>query len=282
MKLNLCKSLAAVAVLGGVLAATQTLAFDAVSVNVAPAAKSGGFVGLGVGFAPDYEGSDDHEAIPAPFGSYQWTSGRSVELGGTQGSEHAARLSANIISSDWSSVWRAGPLVQYRLERDSVDNKQVDKMENVDAATELGAFAGFKVGAWSGQLAFAGDVSDEHDGILVYLNGSYELPVNDSFSIDIGAHATYADSNYMESYFGVDNKNSGSSGLPNYKPDSGIKDAGLTLTGFYHFNETWGMVGSVSWTRMLNDAEDSPLVDGNGGVGDENQFGGVLAVTYSF
>jgi outer membrane protein len=281
MKMNLCKSLAAVTVLGGVLAAPQTLAFDAVSVNVAPAAKSGGFVGLGVGFAPDYEGSDDHEAIPAPFGSYQWASGRFVELGGTQGAEHAARLSANIISSDWSSGWKAGPLVQYRLERDSVDNKQVDKMENVDAATELGAFAGFKTGAWSGQLAFAGDVSDEHDGYLVYLKGVYELPVNDRFILDFGAGTSYADSNYMEAYFGVDNKNRGSSGLPDYKPDSGIKDVELTLTGLYQFNDAWGMVGSVSWTRMLNDAEDSPLVDGNGGVGDENQFGGVLAVTYS-
>ena len=54
------------------------------------------------------------------------------------------------------------------------------------------------------------------------------------------------------------------------------------MTGLYHFNDTWGMAGSLGWTRMLNDAEDSPLVDGNGGVGDENQFKGILAVTYSF
>jgi len=27
---------------------------------------------------------------------------------------------------------------------------------------------------------------------------------------------------------------------------------------------------------------DSPLVDGNGGVGDENQFKGILAVAYAF
>lgn len=43
-----------------------------------------------------------------------------------------------------------------------------------------------------------------------------------------------------------------------------------------------GLVGSAGWTRILNDAEDSPLVDGNGGVGDENQFSGVLAVIYAF
>lgn len=282
MKMSSYQSLTAVTVLGGMLAAPPSLALDAVSVDVKPAAQSGGFVGLGVGYVPDYEGSDQYEAVPAPFGAYHWASGRYVNLGGTQGAEHAARLSANIVSRDWNSALEFGPLVQYRLERDSVDNRQVDKLENADAATELGAFVGFRTGPWSGELAFAGDVSDEHDGYLVYLKGTYEIPVNDKFTLDIGAHGTWADSNYMDTYFGVNNKNVGSSGLPIYNADSGIKDAGLTLTGLYRFNERWGLAGNVGWTRMLNDAEDSPLVDGNQGVGDENQYGAVLAVTYSF
>jgi outer membrane scaffolding protein for murein synthesis (MipA/OmpV family) len=155
-------------------------------------------------------------------------------------------------------------------------------MKKVDDATELGAFVGFNTGPWSAQLAFAGDVSDEHDGYLVYLEGVYEWPVNDSFMLEFIAHGTYADSNYMETYFSVTNKNRGSSNLPNYNASSGVKDAGLDLTGLYSFNEKWGLVGNVGWTRMLGDAEDSPLVDGNRGAGDENQFGGVLAVTYSF
>ena len=35
------------------------------------------------------------------------------------------------------------------------------------------------------------------------------------------------------------------------------------MTGLYRFNKKWGMAGLVKWTRMLNDAEDRPLVDGN-------------------
>ena len=35
----------------------------------------------------------------------------------------------------------------------------------------------------------------------------------------------------------------------------------------------------LNYTRMLNDAEDSPLVQK---VGDENQYKAVVAVTYSF
>ena len=269
--------------LGGTVLSMPAMAYlDGASVDVDPGKDSGGFVGLGVGVNPDYEGSDDYEGVPALFGQYMWASGRYVELGGTAGSEQAARLSANIISRDWSTALTFGPLLQYRLERDGVDERQVDSLKKVDDATELGAFLGLKTGPWSLELAFAADVSDEHEGSLVYLTGGYEWPVNDRFLLDFSVSGTYADSDYMETYFSVDSKNRGTSTLPDYNASSGIKDAGLSVTGIYQFNQTWGMVGSVSWTRMLNDAEDSPLVDGQGGVGDENQFGGVLAVTYSF
>jgi outer membrane scaffolding protein for murein synthesis (MipA/OmpV family) len=45
------------------------------------------------------------------------------------------------------------------------------------------------------------------------------------------------------------------------------------------FNKKWGLLGNIGFNRMLNDAEDSPIVDD---VGDENSYEMVLAVTYSF
>jgi outer membrane scaffolding protein for murein synthesis (MipA/OmpV family) len=39
------------------------------------------------------------------------------------------------------------------------------------------------------------------------------------------------------------------------------------------------VIGNVSYTRMLNDAEDSPLVKD---VGDKNQYTAVVALTYNF
>jgi len=256
---------------------STAMAIEGITGDVA--AESGGFVGLGLGYGPDYEGADEYEAFPAPFGAYHWASGRYVELGGTSGSELAARLKGNILTGDTGGIWQLGPLLQYRLKRDGVENNRVDNMKEVDGATEAGAFVGFVTGPWEANLSFAGDVSDEHDGYLVYLDGSYDLLTENSMRLSLGAHVTYADSNYMEAYFGVDAKNVGSSGLPAYKASSGLKDTGLGLVGLYTFNKTWGMIGSVSYTRMLNDAEDSPLVNDEG---DENQYGALLAVTYSF
>jgi outer membrane scaffolding protein for murein synthesis (MipA/OmpV family) len=39
-------------------------------------------IGGGVGVAPDYEGSDDHKAVPLPFASVRQDNGRFVELVG--------------------------------------------------------------------------------------------------------------------------------------------------------------------------------------------------------
>jgi outer membrane scaffolding protein for murein synthesis (MipA/OmpV family) len=248
---------------------------------VAPGGK--GFVGLAALSKPDYEGSDDNKATAAPFGKYIWASGRYVNLGGTGGSETAARLSLNLITRDSSEAWTFGPLLQYRLKRDDdVENNQVEKMKEVDAATELGVFVGFKTGPWSTELSFSGDVSDEHDGYLVYLKGNYELMKTSKVLLALGARTSWADSNYMDTYFGVDNKNVGNSGLPFYNADSGFKDIGLNLTGIYYFNKTWAVGANASYTRMLNDAEDSPLIEGNQGVGDKNQLAGILAALYSF
>jgi len=258
------------------VAASAAMAFTAdVPDNVEK--QAGGFVGLAVGSAPDYEGSDDTEAKVAPFGQYRWGSGRYVSVGGTANAESAARVKVNLLTEDTSLEF--GPVLQYRLERDDVDNRQVDNMKDVDAATELGAFLGWSMDRFALSTTFVADVSDEHDGSIWYLNGDYDFPINDSFLLNIGAHMTWASDDYMETYFGVDAKNRGSSTLPDYKASSGIKDTGLSLVGQYKFNKTWGMLGLVNYTRMLNDAEDSPLVDDEG---DDNQIKMFLAVTYSF
>ena len=143
MKSALLSSVAA----AGLSAALTSTVMAYESVPEAPGGK--GFVGLGIISKPDYEGSDENEVTVAPFGMYMWASGRYVELGGSGGNENAGRLSLNLITTDSSEAWTFGPLLQYRLKRDDdVDNQQVKRMKEVDAATELGVFVGFETGPW--------------------------------------------------------------------------------------------------------------------------------------
>jgi outer membrane scaffolding protein for murein synthesis (MipA/OmpV family) len=88
---------------------------------------------------------------------------------------------------------------------------------------------------------------------------------------------TYADDDYMDTYFGVNSGNRGSSTLPDYSADSGIKDVGINLVAHYTPWQKWGIMGLASFKTLLNDAEDSPLVDDEG---DDKQFMIGIMATY--
>jgi len=81
-------------------------------------------VGGGIGFKPDYEGSEDYEAVPVPFVNVNFNHGMYIKLLGLN-------LRANLIPE---KTWSLGPVYNYRAERDDVDNSAVDVMKKVSDA----------------------------------------------------------------------------------------------------------------------------------------------------
>jgi outer membrane scaffolding protein for murein synthesis (MipA/OmpV family) len=90
---------------------------------------------------------------------------------------------------------------------------------------------------------------------------------------------TWADDDYMSSYFGVNANNAARSGLHQFNADAGFKDAGITLSYTYAFGERWGLTALARYDRLFGDAADSPIVDDRG---DANQFILGLLVNFTF
>ncbi len=224
--------------------------------------------GFGPGLAPDYEGSEDYEFVPVPYALAQWASGQYVHLLGN-------KLKGNVLPSD---MWSLGPMLQYISSRSDVDNNQVDDMQNVDASVMVGVFGGVKIDRWSASIELRQDIADDN-GFLATLNGGYNLPINEQLKLGFGAFTTYADGDYMNTYFSVDSGDARRSGLKEDDADSGFKDVGLNLSADYDFYENWSVMGLLRYTRLVGDAEDSPVVDDEG---DENQFFLGALVKYSF
>lgn len=240
---------------------------------------AGGYVGLGASYAPDYEGGDDYEASPALFGKYTWESGRFVNLGGTAEAGSAARLSVNVIPLSMRENWHFGPLLQYRQKRGGVDNDKVDDMNDIDAAIEAGLFLSYLRDRWTFTLAGAFDVSSEYDGFISDLKVQYTWPMSKTWTFTFGASTSYADGNYMDTYFGVDSRDAVRSGLDTYNADAGFQDVGLSASAHFTPWKRWGILAGVNYYRLVGDADDSsPVTD----EGSENQIHGVVAVTYRF
>ena len=230
-------------------------------------------LGLGALAVPDYEGSDEYEAAPLPIAR--------VQKGHQYGQLFGLKFTSNLLPHP---NFRLGPVVNYRGERDDVENNAVDNMQKVDGAVELGAQVGYDHnldggGVIGAEVEWVHDVTDEHDGWLLTPEIHYLRPLGDRWHFNLSASATYASDDYMETYFDVTPADSARSGLSTFSASDGFKDVGVNIAFNYDMTERWdlGIIGG--WTRLLNDAEDSPVVDD---AGDENQFIGGLYVSYSW
>jgi outer membrane protein len=226
-------------------------------------------VGLGIGAAPDYEGSDDYRAVPWLFARVNWESGRYLYFEG-------ATLKANLVSSP---TWRLGPVVRFIGERDNVDDKKVDNLKDVDAAVMVGGFAGFDIDRCSAFIQVVQDVSGSNDGLVATLGVGYTMPIDDRTLVALSGTINYANGEYMSTYFGIDSSDSARSGLKTFNADAGIKDVGVGVLLQYYPWDHVGFRALAKYTRLVDDAEDSPVVDDRG---DENQLLGGLMVTYRF
>ena len=240
---------------------------------VVPMAQAADYsIGGGIGFAPDYEGSSDYELVPLPAGEAKFDNGMYIKLMGLN-------LRANLIPTSWVSWLRAGPVYNYRPERDDVDNNKVDKLKQVSDANELGGFIGFEYNNWFANLDYLMDMGDAYDGEYAELSGGYNWKFSDAWAFTFGAFTTWADSDYMDTYFGVDANDALRSGLSQYSADDGIKDVGINLGANWKFAQSWNLRGLLKISELVGDADDdSPVVD----EGSETQFFTGLMILYSF
>jgi OOP family OmpA-OmpF porin len=225
-------------------------------------------LGLGVGAAPDYEGSNEYKAVPLVQARLNFEKGYYISLFGNS-------LRANVVPS---KNWHLGPMVRYRAERDDVKDDEIDNFEKIDAATEVGLFASYSGEHLIAVLSGTKDISASYSGYLGELGLGYKIPLSRG-ALTLFAMTTYADSEYMETYFDVTPANSIRSDLPTYHAESGFKDASAGFAWQHNLNDNWGLLTVARYSRLLEDAEDSPVVDDEG---DANQYFAGLLVNYRF
>jgi outer membrane scaffolding protein for murein synthesis (MipA/OmpV family) len=226
-------------------------------------------LGGGIGVRPDYEGSSDYEFVPLPAGAARFSNGMYIQLLGLN-------LRANVIPSN---MWRLGPVYNNRPKRSDVENNRVDNMKNISDANELGIFGGFEWNNWFLFLDILGDAGNAYNGWYATLKGGYNWAINNAWMLSMGAHTTYADDDYMQTYFGVSAADSARSGLSRYNADSGMKDVGIDLALNWNFASSWDLRGIASISQLVGDADDSsPVVD----QGSETQFLGGVMVLFKF
>ncbi len=235
------------------------------------------YVALGIGVIPDYMGSDDYTAGIAPTGLLKF--GKSERFARLLATE----LSVNVLDS---RNWSLGPVLNYRLPRDDIEDSVVKTMRDIDGTVEAGVFAGW---TWIGEddprhrfttsVQFLYDAMDEHEGYIASVSARYFQPVTLPLTLSIGATLTYGSSDYMQTYFGVDSDNAARSGLPEFSASSGMRDVRIPMMAIYSLSPKWHIAGGLIYSRLVGDASDSPVVDERGS---RDQLFAGLGVAYAW
>ena len=218
-------------------------------------------IGLAGGASPDYEGSDDYEFGFAPYIGISWRD-RIFYRGKS--------LGANLFKGN---NFKAGPILSWTSGRNEDDNDRLEGLGDVDGSVEAGGFVSYRSESLRFKLEARQDIDSGHEGALVELSGSTTLPIK-SQRVLLSLGTTWASADYMESFFGINNKQSANSGLRTYDADAGFKDASISLATGYSITERWRIGGKIQYLRLLGDAADSPIVD------DENQFIAGISLVY--
>ena len=234
-------------------------------------------IGLVVASTPDYMGSDDQTTAGAPLFRFQFKgSDRYFSLIGSQ-----AKL--NLIDS---KRFRAGPVLSLNPGRQSgeISDAVVKRMKSIGSSTEVGLFGEYWIidAANPRDRANVGitvlkDTGDGSDGTLVRIGATAFRQASPKVDLILGAAVEYANQDYMQTYFGVNAANVGTSGLSFFNAGSGVKDLQLTVGGLYYVNKTWMALGVIRYSLLQGDAADSPVVDQRG---DKNQWLAGIGVAY--
>lgn len=237
-------------------------------------------VGGGALIKPKYEGSDEYDVygfpiiIPDFSGNSQFSFFKKyVEING------ADDVRFKLLNQ---GGFTAGPLAGYTFGREEDDGDKLAGLGDVDEGLIVGGFVAYSFDVNTSKFTLSSSyhqqVTGDEDGYLLRFSAGVERPVNDRLKIKAKVGTTYADDEYFQTNFGVTTQQSLNSraNLAAFDADAGFKDVFVSLGTDLQLSESWKLIANVKYSRLLGDAEDSPVIE------TEDQFTGLIGLTYKF
>lgn len=103
------------------------------------------------------------------------------------------------------------------------------------------------------------DVSNISDGAQIYASVGRQTLTPIGLLQTIG-YARAGDKNAVRAYYGTSTSEAAASGLPTYRPDGGLQNAGVAALLMAPSGERYGVGAFANYERLLGNSADSPIV----------------------
>jgi outer membrane scaffolding protein for murein synthesis (MipA/OmpV family) len=216
---------------------------------------------------PTYEGSKSHRAIGFPVVAPAGGGESRVDVKG------ADDVRLRLASLHGLEV---GPVAGWRFGRDEDDGTRLRGLGDIDGGLALGGYAAYRLGTLAAFASYSHQVTGDETGGLLRFGLESRVPALRWLTLTAMAGATWANDDYMQTYFGVTSAQAARSGLSAYQASAGIKDVHLGLTAEMPLAEAWTLRLMGRYAHLVGEAADSPVVEQAG------QLSGGVGLTYRF
>jgi len=227
-------------------------------------------LGIGAGVSPEYPGSETFGVSPIPL----------IDIAYRADLPLLDTIFLNTRDGLGVVLLRRGPFsmgasVGYAPGRDQDDDDRLRGMDDIDGAARGKVFVRGEFGMFGVRLEAERAFGDQ-DGTTITLGASAKHRVSASLRLVGQVGVTWADSDHMQQWFGVDSVQAQRSLFTAYQPGSGFRDVHASLTGVYDISPSWSATATIGVAQLLGDAADSPLVER------ATQPFGLLGISYRF
>jgi outer membrane scaffolding protein for murein synthesis (MipA/OmpV family) len=206
-------------------------------------------VGGGVAALPAYEGSNQTRLSSAPTIDVRYKDLAYLSIG--------EGIGVNILRG---ANYRAGVGFTYDMGREHNAATRLAGTGNIDPAPVFKAFAQYVFVP----VVLAVDVKQaltSYQGLTADIGAYMPVVASEKIQIFLGPEITFADSRYMQAYFGINPQNTDAqSHFRNYSAHGGLKHARFGVAGLYHITDHWLFDADVGIERLLGSAPGSPIV----------------------
>ncbi len=217
------------------------------------------------GSAPKYRGADENEFGFAPLLRIIWKD--LIFL-------RSRKLGVYVYEDDKNTL---GGFIRHKGGRNN-DDEGLEGLDKIDSTGVVGAFYRYNFGFMRFKSEVSHDALGQDQGTTIKTSLSSRFPRKKQLvSVSIGT--TWASDEHMDTYFGIDARQSSNSGLRQFNASSGFRDVSVGLGSRYILSRHLAISVHLQYLRMIGDAADSPIVKDRGSA---DQFVVGLGLSYTF
>lgn len=239
-----------------------------------PAYGLSGRIGLSVATVPTYEGSPNRRTLAVPDLSLSY---RSHDWGTVEFDQRG--LFWNAVET---GLFRFSLVAQFdpgRRDRDTATlnptpgDQRLAGMGNVRSSIEAGAGVGYGPVMLVARQSLGQRGSR---GTQVDMSVGMPWALSDRLGLHFAVVATWADRDYMQSYFGVTAAQAQATSFSVYTPKAGCRKVEASVSAEYAVAPSWKLQANASFSQLGDEAAASPL------VGRRHGASAALALAYEF